>query len=54
MISETREVTTLENAPPIIKPSATSMTLSRPRNATVIVQLSKENSNRGNIHVKSS
>jgi hypothetical protein len=32
-MSETSDVTTSEKAAPIIKPSATSITLSRPRNA---------------------
>jgi hypothetical protein len=33
MISDTNDVTTLEKAAPMIKPRATSMTLSRPRKA---------------------
>ena len=36
IISETREVTTFEKLAPIIKPKATSRTLSRPRNARTI------------------
>lgn len=42
MMSATRDVTTLENAAPIIKPKATSITLSRPRNSTQINHHSKE------------
>jgi hypothetical protein len=33
MMSDTREVTTFEKAAPMMRPKATSMTLSRPRNA---------------------
>lgn len=49
--SETSEVTTLENAAPMIRPKATSITLSRPKNAVmeVSITIKQTGSNTGKI-----
>ena len=45
-MSETSEVTTLEKAAPIINPNATSITLSRPRNAAAAISNAAEQNGR--------